>query len=95
MRERKESCQRQIGMDCRGCEVAVNIARNVLAKPGESVVASIEEIALNNCPEGTKFILRGDFRELIGEEVKVIQLRIQNGKPKTDREVPAAAEAAV
>lgn len=36
--ERKENCQRQSGMDCRGCDVAVDIAKNVLSNPGESVV---------------------------------------------------------
>lgn len=95
MRERKENCQRQSGMDCRGCDVAVDIARNVLSKPGESVVSSIEEISLDVCPVGTKFLLNGELGELIGGAEKVIQLRIKDGEPSTNREVLAAAEVAL
>ncbi len=91
--ERLENCQRQSGMDCRGCDVAVDIARNVLSNPSESVVKSINEVALETCPIGTKFLLVGDFAELIEVEEKVIQLRTINGKPKTNTEI-SGAEAA-
>lgn len=95
MGERKENCQRQSGMDCRGCAVAVDIARNVLSEPGEPVVQAIREIALDNCPEGTKFLLNGDLRELIGVEGKVIELEVEDGRPSADRKILGGAEAAL
>lgn len=93
--ERLENCQRQSGMDCRGCNVAVDIARNVMSNPSEPVVESISEIALEFCPEGTKFLLHGDLKELIGVEENVIHLRTVNGKSSTNTEIFAAAEAAL
>ncbi len=95
MDERKANCQRQSGMDCRRCDVAVDIARNVLSKPKESVVASIEEISLKRCPEGTKFLLNGELRELIGGVEKVIQLRIVDGESNTNQGISQTAAAAV
>ena len=91
--ERLENCQRQSGMDCRNCNVAADIARNVLSKPSESVVKSINEVALETCPIGTKFLLVGDFAELIEIEEKVIQLKTINGEFNTNTET-SAAEAA-
>lgn len=93
MTERLENCQRQTGMDCRGCFVAVDVATNVLVKPESSVVESILEVTDERCPEGTQFLLHGDLRELAGMGEKIIQLRSVNGEPKTNREV-FAAEAA-
>ena len=91
--ERKENCQRQNGMDCRGCEVAVEVARNVLSNPKEPVVESITEVAFVRCPVDTKFLLHGDFRDLLVDDAKVIQLRRKNGQSKTNSEI-SGAEAA-
>ncbi len=91
--ERKENCQRQSGMDCRGCDVAVDIAKNVLSNPGESVVKLILEVAAESCPVDTKFLLHGDFAELMEVEKKVIQLRTINGEPSTNTETFASVAA--
>jgi len=93
--ERKERCQNQEGMDCRGCEVAVEVAQNVVSHPRDSVVGSMTEVTSRLCPEGTKFKLYGDLRELLAGGEKVIQLGNVDGRPKADRELPGAAEAAL
>ena len=94
MGERRENCQRQSGMDCRGCGVAVEIAENVLSKPGKPVVSSIEEIALTRCPEGAKFLLGGNLTELVDGKAKVIQLRT-NGESSANQGVLTGTEVAL
>ena len=93
MGERLEICQRQSGVDCRGCKVAVDVAMNVFSKPTSPVVESILEVTNERCPEGTKFLLHGDLKDLGLADQKVIQLRPVNGESSENRETIGAAAA--
>lgn len=88
-----EHCRRQQGFDCKGCEVAQEVAENVISKPQSPVVESILEVTGSRCPEGTRFYFSGDMKDLLPVRDKIIELTNNNGQLGRNSEILAIKEA--
>lgn len=93
MAERIIDCQNKGNQACNGCEVTVEVARNVMSRMKAPVVESILQVTTKRCPTGTKFQFNGDLGSLVDNDDKIIQLRPINGELITNTEISGSAAA--